>query len=522
MAVFTRNPLGPGLLGSDGKPFFTLGVNYEGYFDRTWAMWRADLYDPGLIEKDFAKARAGGFNTLRLFVQKENKEEVYRGQWKRFDTVFSLAEKYGLAVMLTFNDEHNPHLVSVGRFNARIAAHFQGNPVIHSWDLENEPRLYNLLVATYPNGPCPLLTSALVDHYGEFVPRSRINMNQVPAALRNDRTKAFYYRNAVEAYIRFSRDALASGLPSIVDYMNSEQSGVWRPFLKLLNDTIAAWLAPQMEPMKAADPLRLFSVGWNWEALAALPANRVLDFHQIHKYGKVGYKRLNNIFSMLKALQRVFPTQPIMMGEFGYSTDESTDSARPRPIDPRVAALHEAAMICFLRAEGFAGGIKWMLNDVREAPNPFEAGLGVYADFDREKPSRRVFGHLASIWRKSQDKGDLRVLPDSRTHIRLLYQCENGGLSGGGGSDAPLVWQSSQPVSVFTSCNITGQIWVEADASVTVQLKPSEVSPRWRTEAAAAVYRLTPNAFSPEGTQPAGQAVSVSLDDQSPRLVTPL
>jgi len=522
MALFSLNPTQPGFLGPDGRPFFTLGVNYEGYFDRAWAMWRPNLFDLTLIERDFAKARACGFNTVRLFVQKENRDEVERGNWRRFDAVVNLARKYGLAVMLTFNDEHRPHLEAVGRFNAKIAAHFKGDPIIHSWDLENEPRLYNLLVAVYPNDACPLLTSALVDHYGQFVVRSQINMSRIPGALRGDRTRAFYYANAVEAYVRFSRDARASGLPTLVDYMRSAQSEYWKPFLRLLNDTLTAWLKPQIEPLRAADPDRLISIGWNWESLAALPANRTLDFHMIHKYGNVGYKPLNNIFSILKALQRTFPDQPVLMGEFGYSTDASRDPASPRPVDPRLVALHEAALLCFLRAEGFAGGLKWMLNDVRNAPNPFEAGLGVYADGDREKPSRRIYSHLAALWRQTEDRGVLQLSPDAQTLLRLRYQCESGGLSGGGGGSEPLAWNGGQPVHIFTTCSISGQIRVEADAPLSLRLNPQALSSRWQPGRGTAVYRLKANTFSPEGTHPPGQPVSLSLTDDAPRLLSPL
>ena len=522
MSVFSLNPIEPGLLDPQGKPFFTFGVNYQGYFDRAWAMWRDDTFDLALIEKDFNKTRASGFNMLRLFIQKDIRLEIEQGNWQKLDAVFNLARKYGLYVMLTFNDEHSRYLSHVGQFNAKICAHFKDDPVIHSWDIENEPRLYNLLVAVYPGGQCPLLTSALVDHYGEFVPRSQTNERRVPGNPWNDKNKTFYYYNAVEAYTRFAADAAYSGLPSIVDYINSPQSAKWRPFLRLLDRTIAAWIAPQLEPMKLADPKRLFSIGWNWEALAAMPANSALDFHQIHKYGSVGYKTLNKTFSILKALQRTFPNQPVMMGEFGYSSDESRKADEtPRPVDPRIAALHEAALMCFIRAEGLAGGIKWMLNDVRHAPNPFEAGLGVYADGEQEKPSRRIYAHLASIWRSTQDRGHLRVLPDAQTHIRLHYQCEGGGLSGGGESEAPVTWQAGGPIHIFTSWDISGQVRVEADAPAQVQLEPAALSPRWRN-GGATIYRLDGDSFSPEGSLQSGQKVSVGLVDDMPRLVTPL
>src|SRR5436309_541507 len=52
-----------------GKPFFVIGANYEGPTDRAWLMWNADKFDPNLISYDFAKAKALGINTLRIFVQ---------------------------------------------------------------------------------------------------------------------------------------------------------------------------------------------------------------------------------------------------------------------------------------------------------------------------------------------------------------------------------------------------------------------------------------------------------------------
>ena len=45
------------LLDAQGRPFFVMGVNYAGHFDRAWRMWEDDLFDPALIERDFRKVR---------------------------------------------------------------------------------------------------------------------------------------------------------------------------------------------------------------------------------------------------------------------------------------------------------------------------------------------------------------------------------------------------------------------------------------------------------------------------------
>ena len=101
MSVVTLNPNKPGFLDPDGRPLWIHGVNYEGFYDRAWAMWKPDLYDPGLIAHDFQKARASGFNSVRLFIQKENVDEINSGNFTRLDTVFNLACNNGLYVLLS-------------------------------------------------------------------------------------------------------------------------------------------------------------------------------------------------------------------------------------------------------------------------------------------------------------------------------------------------------------------------------------------------------------------------------------
>ncbi|MBN1992549.1 MAG: cellulase family glycosylhydrolase [Anaerolineae bacterium] len=522
MSIVTLNPAKAGFLDPSGQPLWIHGVNYEGFYDRAWAMWRPDLYDPGLIAHDFQKARASGFNSVRFFVQKENLDEVNNGNFTRFDTVFNLAREHGLYVLLTFNDYHSPHLADVGRFNSKIVTHFKGNPIVLGWDLENEPRLYNLLVATYPDQLPPLLTSALVDAYGELVSRAEMGSRNIPGLLRDKPDLAYYYVNAVEAYVRYSGEASAYH-GTLIDYMRAPEAQPWQPFLQLLDQTIAAWLKPQLEPMKAADPTRLFTIGWNWPILAALPANRMLDFHQIHQYGNVGYDTLQTILAMLRSLRDTFPDMPVMMGEYGYSTDESKKAETSRPVDPRIVALHEAATLCFLRAEGLAGGHKWMLNDVRAAPNPFEAGLGLYANGDLAKPSQRMFAHLATLWRNNQNPGQLALQPDERSLIRFVYRTATGGLAGGSGSSqAGLNWQTPYPAHLFLTWLADGQTRLESDAAMDLEFAPSDVVPDWPDNQGASVYRLYSNTFNPEGAWPAGQQIPISLQDNFPRLVTPL
>ena len=91
-------------LNPKGKPFFAMGVNYAGYFDRAWKMWEPDQFDPDLITQDFRKAQNGGFNTIRLFAHTALLKNVQQGKFDKLDQVLSLAQDHNLLVLLTLND----------------------------------------------------------------------------------------------------------------------------------------------------------------------------------------------------------------------------------------------------------------------------------------------------------------------------------------------------------------------------------------------------------------------------------
>src|SRR5205823_512420 len=59
----------------------------------------------------------------------------------------------------------------------------------------------------------------------------------------------------------------------------------------------------------------------------------------------------------LLALQGLFPNRPVLLGEFGYRATELGDDG---------AAVEETAAWLQLMADGFAGGLKWMLTDTRD------------------------------------------------------------------------------------------------------------------------------------------------------------
>jgi len=96
----------------DGTPFFAIGVNYEGWYDRCWRMWEDSLFDQNLIERDFAKMRWLGINTVRIFIPQPLVNDILSGNWKKLDTVVQIAKKYKVFLLITFWD-YNSNLSSV-------------------------------------------------------------------------------------------------------------------------------------------------------------------------------------------------------------------------------------------------------------------------------------------------------------------------------------------------------------------------------------------------------------------------
>jgi len=139
-----------------GRPFVLHGVNYEGPSDRPWHMWEDGRFDPALIGRDFDLIAAGGYNPVRVFVQRPLSDEILAGDYARLDTVVALAAARGLRLLITFNDDGDRDLTRVTHVDALIAAHLAGAPAVFGYDLRNEPSLADVAASTYPRGtPIP-------------------------------------------------------------------------------------------------------------------------------------------------------------------------------------------------------------------------------------------------------------------------------------------------------------------------------------------------------------------------------
>jgi LysM repeat protein/peptidoglycan/xylan/chitin deacetylase (PgdA/CDA1 family) len=514
----------PYLVGPDGKEFFIVGVNYEGYDDRAWHMWAEDKFDLALIEKDFRKAHQVGFNTVRLFVQTPLEQDIRGGNFDRLDWVLELANRYKLAVLLALNDDHSANLPDNGKINAAIAGHYRGHPAILGYDLENEPKLYHLLVARYADSqPAPVQSTALIDHYGERVNRAEIEQmrreRRIPGSL--DDEMAYYYANALQFFLEFNaafNEWHGQTGQMVVDYLTSPDATAWQKYIQVMNDTLAAWIAPQADPIRAADPKALITVGWDWLFFAALAANHRLDFHQFHLYGDRSLAGLRALLKIMDGLKRRFPDVPIMVGEFGYSNASSGNPAEAQPVPQTVTALYEGALLAYLRANGFAGGLKWMLNDATGIDNPFEANLGVYAPGDRPKVIAQVIEHYADLWSHLAETGDFSLRDDAIAGLGYRYSLPTVSVIGGGRhQDLTVDWQASEGTHLYLAW--ADNITVKAMANGKVSLNPPELLPNW-AEYASILYRLDNGQRVRLSVFPADERVSWTVQANQTYVIT--
>jgi hypothetical protein len=501
------------LVDPKGAPFFALGVNYAGYYDRAWKMWEPDQFDPDLIARDFRKAQHSGFNTIRLFVHSALIRQIHQGDFSRLDHTLSMAQDHNLLVLLTLNDSHNLNLAQVAEIDTKIAERYRDVPTVFGYDLENEPVFYNLAAALYPEGhTAPIQTSQLIDHYGSRVSREEAadlqRQRRLPGHL--DPELAFYYANALRIFLEYNEAVnhfVRQGKGTLVDFLFSAEAEPWYPLITVLDGTVEAWLRARIDPIRAAGCHQLLTVGWNWLHFAGLPANRLLDFQEYHHYSSLSYQGFETNSAHLQSLRRAFPKHPLIFGEFGWSNQSGTNPSSSRLIDATLTGLYEMATYAYLRTNGFAGGFKWMLNDIQIDHNPYEAGFGVFGLEDRPKPIRDLIHRFSQDCLALDQQGNFSTRRDLETG--LSYRLNLPGKTALGGhiyQDETLSWLGEGIAHCFINTQ-KRELVVDALGSGRLSLAPWEFIPSWNRARETCLYRVysdqrrtRQHSFGPEQT----------------------
>jgi hypothetical protein len=424
------------------KSHFIQGVNYVGSPDRAWTMWSDDKFDPLLIERDFKLVANGGFNSVRLFVREELARDILVGNFSKLDTVFSLAEKYRLSLVLTFADYGEGNLDRLSMVDKAIVVRYAGK--ITGYDLKNEPQLANLILDEYSNA-VPLQELELLSYYGERVSLNQALSEQAAGKFPGwaNQTQVYRLANYTTLYHEMLKEARGwseqmKATPAsweirptltYLDYFQTKEAAKWMLFYEATNQSLSRWLKTRLEPLKGIDSQARYTVGYNDHFLAALPANRLLDFVSIHTYGDA--YPIQTTISLLEFFKRT--GQKIGLEEFGYSNYEWMPD-KPGPVGEGVSALFETALWLYLYQEGFTGGYKWMLYDAPPQPNRIEASYGLLRGDYSPKPAYYAAQSIGFLRQSNQTGGFKQLESGDGKNVRYLWQSKDKTNVFGGGT----------------------------------------------------------------------------------------
>ena len=381
-----------------GRPVFLLGANYEGPADRAWQMWEDGLFDAGLIARDFDRARAASLSVLRIFVQRPLADDIRAGRWGKLDRVLDLADRSGLALIVTFADYTEVELARLVQIDAAVARRYRGRPTIFAYDLKNEPHFGDLALVDYPPRiRATLQQPVVVAALGERVAREHIPAHRateqgrrdIPERFSDDR--AYVYANVLAAYRQLLQDGQAwanAHNSTTVGYLLSPDSAPWDPLKAALDDTLAAWLKPRLDALRSADPGRPVTIGHVDTVIASLSSNGLLDYRTLHRYPPASSEDIKTsmtVFDDLRAAQR---GKPLVLGEFGFSNAIE---------DEHLTAALETEMVRGVCNHGLAGALKWMLNDYPKGADPRQNAFGMFRADGSAKPVVGAFHALRAL-----------------------------------------------------------------------------------------------------------------------------
>jgi hypothetical protein len=456
----------------DGRPFFPVIVNYVGHLDRAWEQFQPGKFDAALIEADFRRAREFGANTIRTFVDDPLQNEFPKGNWAKLDALVGAAEAAGVYLLLALADYNLSYIQTVAAHAGLIAARYRGRPAILAYDLKNEPRFNDILFLHYPQ-PLPLLAEAwtapvALAHTGEDALTWARTEGKAPTwfgdsqASRYGEARAAWDAclDAISEWVAAQRYAAGHAA-----FLRSAEAAPWRSFLSSLDATLRAWLRPQLDAIRAADPGRPLTVAYSDPLLAALPANAALDIMAVNRYPRdLSQRQLEFQMTLAAELQAAFPGKPVLLTELGYSTAD---------LAPGRAAAAEAAG--WLRAFelGLAGIGKWMLWDLPPGPNPRERAFGLLDAAGRPKPGAWALRGVAGITTsRAGPRGRTTLTAEADAAVAFRYEAAGvAAVAGLAAADAPaLRWAGSDWGQATARVTRPGEVLIEATAPGEVTL----------------------------------------------------
>jgi hypothetical protein len=254
---------------------------------------------------------------------------------------------------------------------------------------------------------------------------------------------------------------------------------------------------------------------------ASLPANRMLDFQEYHHYDALTLSGFNTNVAHLDGLRRAFPKHPIIFGEFGWSNQSSSDPRQSQPVNPNLTALYEAATYAHLRANAFAGGFKWMLNDVQAPENPYQANFGVFKVGDQPKPIRDLILRFSQDWPPVEQPVTFTVKRDLENSFSYRFDIPRQTTVGGSiYQDEAVRWQVNGGLAhCFIKQDPQGLL-IDAQGAGRLSLDPWDLLPTWNRARETDLYRVySASQRTKQQTFAPGQSVELDIPSGAQYLV---
>ncbi|MDR3708352.1 MAG: hypothetical protein P4L33_08625 [Capsulimonadaceae bacterium] len=458
-----------------GAPLFFTGTNYLGY------SWR-------LRAEDFKRAHDAGINFFRIWLGVDDPNPAMT------DAIRECARRYGIYLLLHVGGMQRDGDAMAER-SARIAKVWRDEPMVVGYDLCNEPEITNVGAIEFGGQPSPVLRLKPYDKYANLIDQKAADSaahdrKQWPPLAKwatEDDAKHLYAAN--QLWGRFAKAYTADGtstttLPG-VDGPLVFPADLMEP-LSAINASFALWIDSQCTAIRANDPNHFITVGYN-TLYSCLPCNKNLDFVSQHVYqapASLAAQRINS--TALDRLAKVWPAQPMMLGEFGYTNGALIDG---KPLDIHASAVGEMIVYLTALAHGHSGCAKWMLNDIPVAvyadSDPWlspssrvaEGGFGIYAydgsPVGRAKPIAHALRALRGYLDGGGHGGDI-VTVEADGVVGYVYRAKDAIFLGGksGGVDG-LSFRSvtGHPIDVALYRTANGAC-LSADSDALVDLDP--------------------------------------------------
>lgn len=473
-----------------GQPLFLTGCNYANHFDRQFHWGWA--FDATRVEADFRRARAAGHNAFRLW-------SGALGGPDEVEAIRELARCYGIYLIIHCGASGTMEDVAA---NVRATAEaWRDEPMVIGYDLMNEPYVETVGAITSGGRLSPVVELHPSARFAAFLDpdwvvncvRQPPSWPPMPPGIPEDVLRELYVAGSL--WGRAIGGLTAGG----ADY--STLTGATSPIgaegdlaalTEAVDRTFAQWIGAQIDAIRSVDSNHLITVGYN-TALACLPANGALDFVCHHVYQPpTSYEGVVKNATTLDRLAAIWPHQPVMLGEFGYSNGLRLGE---RFLDWHTAAVGEMIIYLAALARDHAGALKWLLAEWPAAAmrdnagwmspdNVYEQRFGSFAYDGTPEMTPKPIVHALRFLREYVDAegtgGDLTIT-HAETPIGASYVFRGKRALFVGGRRAELAGLTFEPrgaeaANVMLTWSGRG-LRLLCDTDVDVALRPEELDP---------------------------------------------